>query len=518
MLRESGGRQALWRSIDVIAALDVRENGRMSFDRTLDESALFRICFVCTGNICRSPMAETVFRALVKRAGYEGAITVISAGTGDWHVGEPSDTRTTSALSAHGYDGSRHRAKQFDPEWFDNLDLVVVFDRSQERILRAWANTEQDRGKVQMLLSFDSEQAAQVDVPDRGSHDDRKGQRGTVPPNRTRNPTGTLMTPLPEQPLSPLDGRYRAAVTGLGEHLSEAGLNRARIHVEVEWLIYLTDRELFGSHRLDAEQARSLRALVADFGQDDIDELGVLEATTRHDVKAVEYYVRARLVELGLTDVAELTHFACTSEDINNLSYALTIRAAVHEVWLPKISGVIDTLYSRAVDHRADAMLAHTHGQPATPTTVGKEFAVFVGRLRRILGQIEAVEYLGKFSGATGPSPPTSPRTRARTGRRSPASSSPLSASTGIRSPPRSSRTTGRPSSTNASAMPIGCCTTCAPTSGRTSPWATSPRYRRPGPLGHPRCRTRSTRSASRTPRPTSNCRAPSSTRSRRPS
>ncbi|QNE48245.1 adenylosuccinate lyase [Glaciihabitans sp. INWT7] len=210
------------------------------------------------------------------------------------------------------------------------------------------------------------------------------------------------MTPLPEQPLSPLDGRYRAAVTGLGEHLSEAGLNRARVHVEVEWLLYLTDNEMFGSHRLDAEQARSLRALVADFGQSDIDELATLEATTRHDVKAVEYYVRKRLTDLGLTDVAELTHFACTSEDINNLSYALTIRAAVTEVWLPKITGVIDALYSRSVDHRADAMLAHTHGQPATPTTVGKEFAVFVGRLRRIQAQIEAVEYLGKFSGATG--------------------------------------------------------------------------------------------------------------------
>jgi len=190
------------------------------------------------------------------------------------------------------------------------------------------------------------------------------------------------MNPLPDQPLSPLDGRYRAAVAGLGEHLSEAGLNRARIHVEVEWLLYLTDHEMFGSHRLDAEQSRALRALVADFGQADIDELAALEATTRHDVKAVEYYVRTRLVALGLTDVAELTHFACTSEDINNLSYALTIRAAVNEVWLPKISTVIDALYSRAVDHRADAMLAHTHGQPATPTTVGKEFAVFVGRLR----------------------------------------------------------------------------------------------------------------------------------------
>lgn len=210
------------------------------------------------------------------------------------------------------------------------------------------------------------------------------------------------MTPLPTQPLSPLDGRYRAAVSDLGEYLSEAGLNRARIQVEVEWLLYLTDHELFGSHRLDAEQTRSLRSLVTDFGQPDIDELAELEATTRHDVKAIEYYVRARLEGLGLTDVAELTHFACTSEDINNLSYALTIRAAVEEVWIPKLTAVIDALYDRAVAHRADVMLAHTHGQPATPTTVGKEFAVFVARLRRIIAQVRATEYLGKFSGATG--------------------------------------------------------------------------------------------------------------------
>lgn len=138
----------------------------MSFDRTLDESALFRICFVCTGNICRSPMAEVIFRELVRKAGYENAVAVISAGTGDWHVGEPSDDRTEAALASHGYDGSGHRARQFDPEWFENLDLVVVFDRSQERILRAWAATDEDRGKVQLLLGFDHEQNGQSDVPD----------------------------------------------------------------------------------------------------------------------------------------------------------------------------------------------------------------------------------------------------------------------------------------------------------------------------------------------------------------
>ena len=210
------------------------------------------------------------------------------------------------------------------------------------------------------------------------------------------------MSPLPEQPISPLDGRYRAAVTELGEHLSEAGLNRARVRVEVEWLLYLTDHELFGSSRVSVEQARQLRSLVTEFGQGEIDELARLEATTRHDVKAVEYLVRGKLAELGLNDVAELPHFACTSEDINNLSYAMTIGAAVREIWLPKFTGVIDALRERAITHRDDAMLAHTHGQPATPTTVGKEFAVFVRRLERLKAQVESTEYLGKFSGATG--------------------------------------------------------------------------------------------------------------------
>ncbi|QAY72678.1 adenylosuccinate lyase [Agromyces protaetiae] len=210
------------------------------------------------------------------------------------------------------------------------------------------------------------------------------------------------MMSLPPQPLSPLDGRYRAAVESLGEHLSEAGLNRARVQVEVEWLIAQTDRSFFGTQPLDDAQKAALRKVVADFGQADIDELATLEATTRHDVKAVEYYVRRRLEGLGLDAIAELTHFAATSEDINNLSYAITVRDAVQQVWLPKLRGVIETIAALAREHRDAAMLSRTHGQPATPSTMGKELAVFAHRLRRIERQIEATEYLGKFSGATG--------------------------------------------------------------------------------------------------------------------
>jgi len=210
------------------------------------------------------------------------------------------------------------------------------------------------------------------------------------------------MSPLPPQPLSPLDGRYRAAVGELGEHLSEAGLNRARVRVEVEWLLFLTERGMFGSTEIDAETARDLRHFAAEFGAAEIDRLAELEATTRHDVKAVEYLVREKLAALGLTSVAELVHFACTSEDVNNLSYAITVRAAVTGVWLPKLRDVVARLREFAVAERATPLLARTHGQPATPTTFGKEIAVFVHRLERQIARIEATSYLGKFSGATG--------------------------------------------------------------------------------------------------------------------
>ncbi|WP_125133192.1 adenylosuccinate lyase [Microbacterium sp. 10M-3C3] len=210
------------------------------------------------------------------------------------------------------------------------------------------------------------------------------------------------MTSLPPQPLSPLDGRYRAAVAPLADYLSEAGLNRARVEVEVEWLLTLTDRSLFGTSPLaDADRER-LRALYRDFGQAEIDWLAEREAITRHDVKAVEYLVRDRLETLGLGAIAELTHFALTSEDVNSVSYALTVQRAVERVWLPRLDAVIDALAAMAAQHRDAAMLSRTHGQPATPTTMGKEIGVFAWRLRRVRAQIAASEYLAKFSGATG--------------------------------------------------------------------------------------------------------------------
>lgn len=210
------------------------------------------------------------------------------------------------------------------------------------------------------------------------------------------------MSSLPPQPLSPLDGRYFATVSEIGDYLSEAGLNRARVEVEVEWLLALTDRSLFGTSPVSDTDRAKLRALYEDFGADEIAWLSAKEAVTRHDVKAVEYLVRDRLDSLGLTALAELTHFACTSEDINSTAYALTVQRAVERVWLPKLRAVTAALAELAVQHRDAAMLSRTHGQPATPSTMGKEIGVFAWRLERVIRQLDAGEYLAKFSGATG--------------------------------------------------------------------------------------------------------------------
>jgi adenylosuccinate lyase len=208
---------------------------------------------------------------------------------------------------------------------------------------------------------------------------------------------------LSVQPISPLDGRYRAAVSELGDHLSEAGLNRARIKVEIEWLIHLANRDLLQTGKpILQPEIEALRAIVTNFSDADVETLARTEATTKHDVKAVEYFIRGKLSQADRDDLLELTHFACTSEDINNLSYALTVRDAMNEVWLPKAEALLAKLTELARKYVAVPMLSRTHGQPATPTTMGKELQVFVHRLRRQIERIEKTEYLGKFSGATG--------------------------------------------------------------------------------------------------------------------
>jgi len=203
--------------------------------------------------------------------------------------------------------------------------------------------------------------------------------------------------------LGPLDGRYRPAVAPLVDHLSEAALNRNRVHVEVEWFIHLAKNSVLpGLAPLTAEQEAGLRAVVTEFDAASVAELAEIEAVTVHDVKAVEYYIGRRLEALGLAALTPLVHFACTSEDINNLSYAVGVRDAVVDVWLPAARALVAQIAGMARADRATPMLSHTHGQPATPTTLGKELAVFAHRLTRQLDRIEATEYLGKINGATG--------------------------------------------------------------------------------------------------------------------
>jgi adenylosuccinate lyase len=219
----------------------------------------------------------------------------------------------------------------------------------------------------------------------------------------------SLADASPSIALGALDGRYRGAVAPLVDHLSEAALNRERVHVEVEWLIHLTNNQVVPKVRaLTANEQARLRAIALDFGVDDVAELAEIERETVHDVKAIEYYLKRRLPTItdnpapGLAGIAELIHFACTSEDINNLSYARMIKGAVEQVWLPRATALVEAVAVMARDLRDVPMLAHTHGQPATPTTMGKELAVLALRLRRQLARVGRAEYLGKLNGATG--------------------------------------------------------------------------------------------------------------------
>jgi adenylosuccinate lyase len=211
------------------------------------------------------------------------------------------------------------------------------------------------------------------------------------------------MRASPLTALSPLDGRYAGKLDALRPLLSEFALIRCRVRVEVEWFIALSETGLDGVARLDGAQRAFVRSLADGFGEADADAVKAIERRTNHDVKAVEYWLAERFAAgPGLADAVGFIHFACTSEDINNTSHALMLDAARREVLLPAIDALVHTLSGLAGEHAALPMLARTHGQTATPTTLGKEAGNVAARLARARSAIAAVTLLAKMNGAVG--------------------------------------------------------------------------------------------------------------------
>ncbi|WP_416394611.1 adenylosuccinate lyase [Allohahella sp. A8] len=207
--------------------------------------------------------------------------------------------------------------------------------------------------------------------------------------------------------ISPIDGRYGSKTRALRAHMSEFALIRARTEVEIRWLIALADHpEIEEVPAFSAETRQFLSSLYEDMTEGDAQAVKDHEAVTNHDVKAIEYYIKDRLAAgeapRELAAISEYVHFACTSEDINNLAYALMLKRAMSEVVVPMINEISQNLAEMANSFADQPMLSRTHGQTASPTTVGKEFANVVARLQRQLKQIAGLEYLGKINGAVG--------------------------------------------------------------------------------------------------------------------
>ena len=204
--------------------------------------------------------------------------------------------------------------------------------------------------------------------------------------------------------LSPLDGRYAKSVEALRPVFSEYGLMRARVRVELSWLKALAaESKIVEVPPFDGAVLAEIDDVIAGFSLEDAAAVKAIEATTNHDVKAIEYWLKERFAGVpAVSAVSEFIHFACTSEDINNLSHALMLREARDEVLLPKLAEVSDKLRSLAHELAAVPMMSRTHGQPATPTTLGKEVANVLYRLERQAKQLSAQEFLGKINGAVG--------------------------------------------------------------------------------------------------------------------
>ena len=202
--------------------------------------------------------------------------------------------------------------------------------------------------------------------------------------------------------LSPLDGRYAHKVAALQPYFSEEALNKYRCLVELRWLQQLCRRDDVPCRALTKAETALLESIHENFADAEATAIREIEAVTNHDVKAVEYFLKEQIAGSSLTDLTEWVHFALTSEDVNNLAYALMLKDAVQQVILPAIASLESELAARAQAWKAVPMLARTHGQPASPTTMGKEFLIFAARVRRQRRSLEQQEFLGKFAGASG--------------------------------------------------------------------------------------------------------------------
>lgn len=202
--------------------------------------------------------------------------------------------------------------------------------------------------------------------------------------------------------ITPIDGRYRRTVADLAPYFSEYALIRYRVRVEIEYFIALCEIPLPQLADFDKSLFGDLRKIYSDFSEADAQAIKDIEKVTNHDVKAVEYFIKEKFEALNIGEFQEFIHFGLTSQDINNTSVPLSLKEAVQEQYLPQLNEVIEKLSALASEWKDIPMLARTHGQPASPTRMGKEIEVFVARLKRQLTQLEAVPFSAKFGGATG--------------------------------------------------------------------------------------------------------------------
>lgn len=202
--------------------------------------------------------------------------------------------------------------------------------------------------------------------------------------------------------ISPIDGRYRRVTKDLGTYFSEAALIKYRVRVEIEYFIALCQLPLPQLANFDKSLYGAIRNIYENFSNEDALAIKEIEKTTNHDVKAVEYFIKDKFTALGIKEQQEFVHFGLTSQDINNTSVPLSLKEALNDVFYPMLDEAVNLIRERAQEWKNIPMLAKTHGQPASPTRLGKEFYVFVERLEKQIAQVKAVPFSAKFGGATG--------------------------------------------------------------------------------------------------------------------